>query len=135
MNYHFNWRPIIQNFDILKDGLLLGIEIAVLSLLLGALLGLLSAFARVYGPRPVRLLVILYVEFIRNIPLLLIIFFVYFGLPLVGISVMDNLWSFVFALVIYSGAYLTEIFRAGIESINKGYLEAGKAIGLTRFQT
>jgi polar amino acid transport system permease protein len=135
MTYHFNWRPIFQNFDILRDGLILGIEIAVGSLALGIILGLLGAFGRVYGPRPVRWLVISYVEFIRNIPLLLIIFFVYFGFPLIGFSTLDNLWSFVFALALYSGAYLTEIFRAGIESINKGYLEAGKAIGLTRIQT
>ena len=84
--------------------------------------------------RPLRALVAAYVEFFRNIPLLLIIYFVYFGLPLIGISVLDNLWSFIFALVIYSGAYLTEIFRAGIQAIGKGYIEAGKAIGLKPVQ-
>jgi polar amino acid transport system permease protein len=59
---------------------------------------------------------------------------VYFALPLLGISLLDNLWSFIFALAIYAGAYLIEIFRAGLESIHKGYIEAGKAIGLTRLQ-
>lgn len=132
--YHFNWRPVFKNFDLLWKGLLLGLQIAVFSLAIGTVLGLIGAFARVYGPRPVRTLVMAYVEFVRNIPLLLIIYFVYFALPLIGISVLDNLWSFVFALALYSGAYLTETFRAGIESISKGHLEAGKAIGLTRFQ-
>lgn len=132
--YHFNWRPVFKNFDLLWKGLLLGLQIAVFSLAIGTVLGLIGAFARVYGPRPVRTLVTAYVEFVRNIPLLLIIYFVYFALPLIGISVLDNLWSFVFALALYSGAYLTETFRAGIESISKGHLEAGKAIGLTRFQ-
>src|SRR5258706_8448443 len=132
--YHFNWTPVFQNFNMLVQGLLLGLGLAVLSLAIGSALGLIAAFARVYGPRQVRFLVAAYVEFVRNIPLLLIIYFVYFGLPLLGISVLDNLWSFVFALAIYSGAYLTEIFRAGIEAISKGYIEAGKAIGLNRWQ-
>lgn len=132
--YQFNWTPVFQNFDLLWKGLLLGIGIALLSLGVGLALGLAGAFARTYGPRPVRTLVAAYVEFVRNIPLLLIIYFVYFGLPLLGISVLDNLWSFVLALALYSAAYLTEIFRAGIASIGKGYIEAGKAIGLTRFQ-
>ena len=132
--YQFNWRPVFQNFDLLAKGLLLGLGMAVLSLAIGSAIGLLGAFARVYGPRPVRLAATAYVEFIRNIPLLLMIYLVYFGLPLVGISVLDNLWSFVFALAIYSGAYLTETFRAGIEAVNEGYIEAGEAIGLTRLQ-
>lgn len=132
--YQFNWRPVFQNFDLLAKGLLLGLGMAVLSLAIGSAIGLLGAFARVYGPRPVRLVATAYVEFIRNIPLLLMIYLVYFGLPLVGISVLDNLWSFVFALAIYSGAYLTETFRAGIEAVNEGYIEAGEAIGLTRVQ-
>ncbi|HEV8262715.1 MAG TPA: amino acid ABC transporter permease, partial [Burkholderiales bacterium] len=132
--YQFNWRPVFDNFDLLLKGLLLGIGIAVLALAIGSLLGLIAAFGRASGPRPIRLLVAGYVEGVRNIPLLLIIYFVYFGLPLIGISVLDNLWSFVFALAIYSGAYLTEIFRAGIEAVGKGHIEAGKAIGLNRWQ-
>ena len=132
--YHFNWRPVFQNFDLLWDGLLLGLQISFLSLGIGMLIGLIGAFGRVYGPRQVRLLIAAYVEFVRNIPLLLIIYFVYFALPLLGISILDNLWSFVFALAVYGAAYLTEIFRAGIESIQKGYIDAGKAIGLTRLQ-
>jgi len=132
--YHFNWRPVFQNFDLLWQGLLLGLGISFLSLAIGTLIGLTGAFGRAYGPKPLRLLIAAYVEFVRNIPLLLIIYFVYFALPLLGISILDNLWSFIFALAIYAGAYLVEIFRAGIESIQKGYIEAGKAIGLTRMQ-
>jgi polar amino acid transport system permease protein len=132
--YHFDFSPVFRNFDLLWKGLLLGIGIALLSLAIGTLIGLVCAFARTYGSRPVRTLAGAYVEFVRNIPLLLIIFFVYFGLPLVGIRMLDNLWSFVFSLSIYAGAYMTEIFRAGILAISKNYLEAGKAIGLTRWQ-
>lgn len=132
--YQFNWRPVFQNFDLLWKGLLLGIVMAIGALAIGVVIGLAGAFVRVYGPRWARLLVTAYVEFVRNIPLLLIIYFVYFGLPLIGIRFLDNLWSFVFALALYSGAYLIETFRAGLEAVNAGYIEAGTAVGLTRFQ-
>lgn len=132
--YHFNWRPVLDNFDVLLWGLLLGIGMALLALAIGSLLGLAAAFGRVYGPTPVRAAVAAYVEFVRNIPLLLIIYFVYFGLPLLGIALLDNLWSFVLALALYSAAYLIEVFRGGIEAVGKGYVEAGRAVGLTRWQ-
>jgi polar amino acid transport system permease protein len=132
--YQFNWRPVFQNFHLLRDGLLLGIGLAALALAIGSILGLIGAFARVYGSKPVRAVATGYVEFVRNIPLLLIIYFVYFGFPLIGIRILDNLWSFLFALALYSGAYLVEVFRAGIEAVNQGYLEAGKALGLTPAQ-
>ena len=132
--YQFNWRPVFDNFDLLLRGLALGLGLALLSLAAGSLIGLAAAFARVHGARPLRWLVTAYVELVRNIPLLLIIYFVYFGLPLLGISLFDNLWSFVLALALYAGAYLTEVFRAGIEAVGKGHIEAARAIGMTRLQ-
>ncbi len=132
--YQFNWRPVFESIGLLLNGLALGIGMALLALAIGCVLGLAGGFARASGPKLLRFAVAAYVEFIRNIPLLLIIYFVYFGLPLVGISVLDNLWSFVLALALYSAAYLIEIFRAGIEAVAKGHIEAGKAIGLSRLQ-
>ena len=132
--YQFNWRPVFDNFDLLLKGLGLGLAIALLSLAAGSLIGLAAAFARTQGTRPLRLLVSAYVELVRNIPLLLIIYFVYFGLPLLGVSLFDNLWSFVLSLALYAGAYLTEVFRAGIEAVGKGRIEAARAIGMTRLQ-
>src|SRR5258706_2764229 len=132
--YQFNWRPVFEHYDLLRKGLGLGLGIALLSLAIGSLIGLAAAFGRTHGTRPLQLLVIAYVELVRNIPLLLIIYFIYFGLPLLGISLLDNLWSFVLSLSLYSGAYLTEVFRAGIEAIGKGHTEAARAIGMTRLQ-
>lgn len=132
--YQFNWRPVFDNFDVLLKGLGLGLGLALLSLAAGSLIGLAAAFARTHGPHPLRWLAAAYVELVRNIPLLLIIYFVYFGLPLLGVSLFDNLWSFVLALALYAGAYLTEIFRAGIEAVGKGQVEAARAIGMTRLQ-
>jgi polar amino acid transport system permease protein len=132
--YHFNWRPVFDNLDLLLKGLALGIGMALLALAIGCALGLAGAFARISGPRPLRWLIAAYVELVRNIPLLLIIYFVYFGLPLLGVSLLDNVWSFILALALYSAAYLIEIFRAGILAVAKGHIEAGRAIGFTRWQ-
>jgi len=132
--YQFNWRPVFDNFGLLAKGLALGLGIALLALAIGSAIGLAAAFCRTHGSRPLRLLATSYVEAVRNIPLLLIIYFVYFGLPLLGLSLLDNIWSFIAALALYAGAYLTEVFRAGIEAVGKGQIEAARAIGLTRLQ-
>lgn len=132
--YQFNWHPVFDNFGLLLKGLGLALFMAAVSLAIGSLIGLAAAFCRTQGARPLQLLASAYVELVRNIPLLLIIYFVYFGLPLLGVSLMDNIWSFVVSLALYSGAYLTEIFRAGIEAVAKGQTEAARAIGMTRLQ-
>jgi polar amino acid transport system permease protein len=132
--YQFNWRPVLDNFDLLLKGLALGLGLAIAALLLGSVLGLIAAFCRVSGPRPLKLLAAAYVELIRNIPLLLILYFAFFGLPLLGVSLLDNIGSFILALSLYAGAYLAEVFRAGIEGVARGQLEAARAIGLTRPQ-
>lgn len=132
--YHFNWAIVGREADRLWLGLLLGIGMAVLSLLVGCLIGLAGGVARASGPRWLAGLVAGYVEFIRNVPLLLLVYFCYYGLPYLGISFLDNIGSFVFALSLYSGAYLAEVFRAGFASVPARYVEAGRAIGLRRFQ-
>lgn len=133
--YHLNWRPVFQNFDLLWQGMLLGLGLALLALAIGSIIGMLGAFARVYGNRTVRSVATAYTEFVRNIPLLLIIYFVYYGLGLMGFQLFDNVWSFVVALSFYSGAYLAEVFRAGVQAVPAGAVEAGKAIGLTPYKT
>jgi polar amino acid transport system permease protein len=74
-----------------------------------------------------------YVTVIRNIPLLIIVLFIYFGLPDVGF-VFSEIPSFIFALTIYAGAYIAEVFRGGILAIPKGVGEAGMAIGMSNLQ-
>ena len=134
VRYYFHWDVVWRHVHRLYGGLFLGLELAVVALFIGSLIGLGGAFARTSRSRVLRAVFAAYVEFIRNVPLLLLIYFAYFGLPKVGISFLNNVSSFVMALAIYSGAFLTEVFRAGIGSIPTGYIEAGKAIGLTRLQ-
>jgi polar amino acid transport system permease protein len=132
--YHFNWFLAWQNFPRFYWGLALGLELAAGCLVLGTLIGVAGAFARTAGPGWLRAAVAAYVEFIRNVPLLLLVYFAFYGLPKVGVTALDNVWSFVAALTVYAGAYLTEVFRAGVDSVPAGYLEAGKAVGLTPWQ-
>jgi His/Glu/Gln/Arg/opine family amino acid ABC transporter permease subunit len=132
--YQVRWDVIWDNFPSLLSGLAVGLAIAIGAVFIGAVIGLLAAFARVSPNRVLSRIAGGYVDFVRNIPLLLIIYLIYFGLPTMGLSMLDHIWSLVVAMAIYSGAYLTEIFRAGIQAVSKGLLEAGKSIGLTDAQ-
>jgi polar amino acid transport system permease protein len=91
------------------------------------------AIGKVAGPAPVRWLVDAYIEIIRNTPFLIQIFFIFFALPALGLRLTPNVAALV-ALTVNVGAYATEIIRAGIESIQKGQVEAGIALGLKRAQ-
>jgi polar amino acid transport system permease protein len=134
MTYHINYNFVWQYFDKFYWGLLLGIEMAAISILIGALLGLALALVFVDGPRWARRPGAADVEFIRNQPLLLLVYFVFYGVPAVGGFRYGNVTSFVITLSIYSAAYLTEIFRTGLDAVPRGLIDAGKAIGLTPWQ-
>jgi polar amino acid transport system permease protein len=134
IDYNFNFDPVWRDFDLLLAGLLLGLRLALVALLIGSVIGLLCGYARVSRHGWLRALVWLYVEIIRNTPILLLIFFVFFGLPEFGIYALDKYESFTLALAIYAGAYLAEVFRAGLSSIPSQYVEAAKAIGLRPWQ-
>ncbi|WP_038366501.1 amino acid ABC transporter permease [Bosea sp. UNC402CLCol] len=134
MDYHFDWSVITRNWDKFTDALLLGLGLAVVSLAIGSVIGLLAAYARLSPRKWLSYLVWAYVEFIRCTPLLLLIFFLYFGLPEFDITVLDKSQSFVLSLSLYAGAYMCEVFRSGLASIPKQYVEAAKAIGLRPLQ-
>jgi polar amino acid transport system permease protein len=130
IDYHFDWAVIARNWDKFSDALLLGLGLAVVSLGIGSMIGLLAAYARVSGKKWLSTPVWLYVEFIRCTPLLLLVFFLYFGLPEFDVTFLNKTQSFVLSLSLYAGAYMCEVFRAGLSSIPKQYVEAAKAIGL-----
>uniref|UniRef100_UPI0038D1C2D5 amino acid ABC transporter permease n=1 Tax=Humitalea rosea TaxID=990373 RepID=UPI0038D1C2D5 len=134
MDYHFDWTVITRNADKFVAALGLGLGLAVVSLAIGCVIGLAAAYARVSGNKWLSTPVWAYVEVIRCTPLLLLIFFVYFGLPEFGIYVLDKTQSFILTLSLYAGAYMSEVFRAGLASIPKQYVEAAKAIGLRPWQ-
>ncbi|MCQ2003719.1 amino acid ABC transporter permease [Rhizobium sp. NRK18] len=130
MGYTLNFSAVWRNFDQLLAGLLLSLELAFVALLIGAGIGLVVAFALTGRNAWIRRLAALYVTVIRNLPILVLILFAYFALPQMGVR-LDKISSFIVTLAIYSGAYLAEVFRAGLLSIPVGLKEAGLAIGLT----
>ena len=134
MLYKFDFSFLLEKWPVFLTGAWLTIQLTVLSIALGFVVGTLCAVAKVYGGRTLRLLVGFYVELIRNTPLLVQIFIVYFGLSSLGLKLSAEV-SAVIALVVNMGAYTTEIMRAGIQSIHHTQLEAADCLGLTRVQT
>ena len=134
MGYQLSFNQIWRNFDKLTNGVILSIELAVIAILIGALIGLVLAVIYVSSGRVVRTIISAYVEFIRNVPLLLLVYLVFYGLPTVVDIAYDAPTSFIITLSLYAGAYLVEVFRSGLEAVPKGLLDAGKAMGLTPWQ-
>lgn len=131
----FNWNLIVDNFPLLLQGALVTIQITVMSVGCGFLIGMLAALAGMSRFKVVRLVIKCYVELFRGTPLLVQIFMIYFALPMVIHQQINPYVAAVTACSINSGAYVSEIFRAGIQSIDKGQMEAGRSLGLTWVQT
>lgn len=133
MGYTLNFAAVWRSFDLLLEGLALSLALAFGAILIGAAIGLFTAFCLIskngFARRPAGI----YVTIIRNTPILVLVLFTYFALPQLGFR-LGKIESFIFTLALYSGAYLAEVFRAGLLSIPVGLREAGLAIGLTEIQ-
>ena len=129
------WQPFTArvNLGFLFEGLLNTIKAAVTAAVLSIAAGFLLALGRLARTAPVRWACRLYVELFRSVPLLIMIFAAFFGLPELGVDV-SRYTALVVALMIYNSAVLAEIFRAGILSLDKGQTEAAQAIGLRYWQ-
>ena len=133
MDYYIDYSVVWRSMSSLVYGLGIDIYMTLASVALGSLIGLVVAFALVSERKIFRVLSSTYVAIIRNVPLLIIVLFIYFGLPDVGF-VFSEIPSFIFALTVYAGAYVAEVFRGGILAIPKGVGEAGMAIGMSNLQ-
>jgi His/Glu/Gln/Arg/opine family amino acid ABC transporter permease subunit len=142
--YQLRWEPVLDHKEWFIDGLFMSLTMAALGLVIGSIIGLICAFLRASGNRVVGIIITAYVEIIRNVPLLLLVFLFHFGLPQafprrsdaqqVVLDLLPTPFrTFSVALALYAGAYLTEIFGAGILSVSRRYLDAGRALGLQRF--
>jgi polar amino acid transport system substrate-binding protein len=116
---------------LLLHGALLTVEISVVSMALAILLGLPIATARLFGPRPLRWLATLYVEFFRGIPVLLLLFFLYYGLPTLGLK-LGAMQAAIVGFGLNYAAYEAEIYRAGLAAIPEGQWEAAASLGMGR---
>jgi len=131
MELHFG--PVLAQFPALVAGMVLTIELSFVAIFLGGLVGLLAALARNMAPRALGWPVDAYVEIIRNTPFLVQLYIVFFGLPTIGFRI-NAVEAGLLAMTVNLGAYATEIFRAGIESVHRSQIEAGAALALTRLQ-
>ena len=129
MQTALQFGPVFIHFDKLMLGLWQTLQLAAISIVLGTIIGTLCAVGRVFGPRWVAWPIAAYVEAIRNTPLLIQLYFVYFTLPLMGLKFTSNTAAII-ALSIHLGAYATEIMRAGVESVPKVQIEAARSLGL-----
>jgi polar amino acid transport system permease protein len=134
VDYHFNFAYIWRHFDRLANGLVLSLELALISIAIGMLIGLLLALVYVESGKSIRFFVAGYVEVIRNSPLLLLVYLVFYGIPSIGLFQYSATTSFIVTLSIYSGAYLVEVFRSGLAAVPEGLIDAGKAIGMKPWQ-
>ncbi|MBP2662103.1 MAG: glnP 3 [Firmicutes bacterium] len=132
---NFDFELIIQSFPLLLMGAGVTVQITVLSVGFGLLIGMFVGIARLATIWPVKMLAAVYVDFIRGTPLLVQIFLIYFALPLIVGQRIDPFIAAITACSVNSGAYVAEIFRGGIQSIDKGQMEAGRSLGMTWGQT
>ncbi|MBP2227989.1 polar amino acid transport system permease protein [Azospirillum agricola] len=134
MTYEFDFSVLLPFWREFATGVWLTLQLSALATVLGFVLGTLCAIGRADGSPAVKWAVATYVEVIRNTPLLVQIFLVYFGIATLGVHVSANMAA-VIALVVNVGAYTCEIVRAGLESVHKAQLEAADCLGLSRVQT
>lgn len=132
---HFNFDLVVNSFPLLLVGAGVTIKITALSVALGVVIGLFVGIARISRIKLLRVLAAIYVDFFRGTPLLVQIFLVYFALPVITGQRVDPFVAAIGSCGINSGAYVAEIFRAGIQSIDKGQMEAGRSLGMTWVQT
>lgn len=133
MTYTFNFRDVIAAWPFLLQGVGMTIYLSVVTMALGLVIGIVCAVARLNGPAWLRLAIASYVEIIRNTPLLVQIFIVFFALPGLGVR-LSAMTAGLLSLVINLGAYSTEIVRAGLQTVPKPQIEAGHSLGLSGFQ-
>jgi polar amino acid transport system permease protein len=133
VDYSFHFHVIFENWRALLDGVLLTIRLSVVTMVIGLLVGIAGAYVLRFGHRLGRLIVRSYVDVFRNTPLLVQLFFIYFGLPSLGLPLSPNTAA-TWALGINLGAYAIEIVRSGLLGVPKGLVDAGRALGMRDLQ-
>ena len=130
----FDFSPILESWAFLASGLTTTLSLSVLCSVASLLLGLVCGIGRIYGGSITRLIIGFYVDTMRAIPVLVVIVWIYFALPLVSGLNLPPFWSACLAITIHVAAYVTEIVRAGIVSIRQGQARAALALGMSHYQ-
>jgi polar amino acid transport system permease protein len=133
MIFFFQYRPLLPYFDALWSAALVTIGMSLATMLTSLVLGLFFAIMRQSKSRTIRFFAAAYLEFFRNVPLLIVLYFVYFMLPAIGAR-FTPFHAGLLGMTLHYGAYMTEIVRAGLVAIAFGQYEAGHSQGMTRVQ-
>jgi polar amino acid transport system permease protein len=123
-------QTVIDNFDLLLEGLRVTVELSVVIIAMGSVLGLFGGVGLLYGPLPVRALLRLYADVVRGTPLLVQIFLIYYGLPELDVDI-DGYRAATVALGLFAGAHVSEIVRGAVGAVPRGQTDAAKSLGLT----
>lgn len=132
---NFDFEVIWSSLPFLWQGLQLSLWLTFLAMLGGIVLGTLLALARLSGIKPLAFVAATYVNLIRSVPLILVIFWFYFLVPLALERPIGSFYSALIAFVLFEAAYYSEIMRAGIQSVKRGQVHAGQSTGLNYWQT
>ncbi|WP_213693959.1 amino acid ABC transporter permease [Aminiphilus sp.] len=130
--YTANWSVIPQNLPLFLEGVRLTLTISALSLVLSLPIGIFAGLCRVSRNRVIAFLSACYVEFFRGVPLLVLLIWIFFVLG--RFLRLGSYWSAIVGLAIFSGAFVAEVVRAGIQAVPKGQMEAARASGMTYIQ-
>ena len=133
MKIELDFLAVLAQWPLLVKGVAWTLGLTALSAVLGGIVGVVCAWARAYGAKPLARIAATYVELVRNTPFIVQLFFVFFGLPAAGVKLTPEIASII-AMVVNLGAYATEIVRAGLDATPRGQYDAAKALGLNRLQ-
>lgn len=133
--YQWTFDVVWRNFPLLLDGLRITFILATLSMFLALTMGILLAVAAEFGPVPIKILAIVYTEFFRSLPFLILLFWVFLALPIFVGWTLTTFESGLLALTLNVSAFVGEAFRGGFGSIGQAQRQAGFALGMTLPQT
>ena len=134
MTYQFSFEAILSNWQILAKGTALTLTLSAVGSVIGLAVGTVGAVSRAWALPVLSQSFAVYVECIRNTPFLVQLYFIFFGLPALGVR-LNGLEASLLAMIVNLGAYSTEIIRAGVMSIPRGVLEAAESLAMSRWQS
>ncbi|SDB82641.1 amino acid ABC transporter permease [Acinetobacter boissieri] len=133
MSYQFDFSSVLPYSGMIAEGLGRTLVLTIVGTIFGLALGIFAGACRAWKVQPLSTIFRVYIELIRNTPFLVQLFFIFFGLPAIGVTM--NAWTAsILAMIINLGAYSAEIVRAGIQATAKGQIEAAESLAMTRFQ-
>jgi polar amino acid transport system permease protein len=130
----FDFSPLIDSWRFLLGGLGVTLLLSIVTVVCSLVAGSLIALLRTYGPTWLRVALTFYIDTMRAVPVLVVLVWIYFALPIATGLNLPSFWAAAFALSVHIAAYVAEIVRAGIESVRSGQIRAGLALGMSRAQ-